>query len=178
VSHRDDNLMAAAARGDEEAMASLARRHRPRLERFAYRMLHDQAEAEDVAQETLIRLWRSASAYRPEGRFLAYLYTLARRRCLSHAGASEAGRAPDPGQHAAPGPDGSADGETMRCLHGLPRIHREVLVLSVCEELTYAEIAEVLGLPRGTVASRKAAALRMLRDRLAGTTEEERQHDL
>jgi RNA polymerase sigma-70 factor, ECF subfamily len=173
LSHHDDNLMAAAARGDEEAMASLARRHRARLERFAYRMLRDRATAEDVAQETLIRLWHSAPAYRPEGRFLAYLYTLARRRCLSHADAPDDGLAPDLGQRAAPAAGEAADGEAMRCLHGLPAIHREVLVLSVCEELTYAEIAEVLGLPRGTVASRKAAALRMLRDRLAGATPEE-----
>lgn len=72
-------------------MADLARRHRARLERFAYRMLHDRAAAEDVAQETLIRLWGSASAYRPEGRFLAYLYTLARNRCLSHVGVSGSG---------------------------------------------------------------------------------------
>jgi RNA polymerase sigma-70 factor (ECF subfamily) len=174
----DDKLMLAVGRGDKDAMAALARRHRERVERFAFRVLGDLEAAEDVAQETLIRLWRSAGSYSGDGRFLPYLYKVARSRCAERArglGIEDATPDLDPPTPVAADPTDGAD--VGRALARLPRAGREVLVLSVCEGLTYAEIAEVLGLPKGTVASRKAAALRMLRDRLSGGPEREADRD-
>lgn len=166
MSETDDKLMVAAGLGDQDAMDSLARRHRARIVRFALRMLGDLAAAEDVAQETLIRLWSASPTYRPQGRFLPYLYAVARSRCAEQARCST----PQPPVPVADPPPREPSGldHVGRALDGMPRDFREVLVLSVCEGLTYAEIAAALGIPKGTVASRKAAGLRVLRDRVEG----------
>ena len=167
----DDRLMTAAAAGDDEAFHALTRRHRPRLESFARRFVDDGETARDLAQETLIRLWRGAERYHPDGRFIAYLYTIARNVCRSRA--SRLGSEAD--EHDVAAAAASSRAETgderadavKRAVRGLPERYREVVILSVYEELSYDQIARVIGCPRGTVASRKAAAIRLLRERLA-----------
>lgn len=165
VSELDDRLMVAIGLGDQDAMNALARRHRARVLRFALRMLGDRAAAEDVAQETLIKLWQAAPTYEPLGRFMAFLYAVARSRCAEHAGRLVRD-GPLLASDLAPVGDACGPEHVGRALDGMPRDYRDVLVLSVCEGLTYGEIADALGIPKGTVASRKAAALRMLRDRV------------
>jgi RNA polymerase sigma-70 factor (ECF subfamily) len=167
--------MIATGCGDDEAFRALARRHRRRLERFALRYADDHETARDLAQETLIRLWRAAGRYEPGGQFLAYLYTIASNVCRSRApglAAGDRGELPE-----VPAPEPSAYDErtdaVKRAVRGLPERYREVVVLSAYEGLSYDEIAAVVGCPRGTVASRKATAVRLLRDRLAGLLAEE-----
>ena len=98
MSRDAEELLVAAGRGDDRAFVELARRLRPRLEGFGLRLSGDAEAARDLAQETLIRLWRGASQYRPDGRLLPYVYTVAlnvRRSltCLRPA-EPEAGRRP------------------------------------------------------------------------------------
>lgn len=172
----DERLMQAAGRGDEEAFRALCRRHRQRVERFARRYVCDADLARDLAQETLIRLWQGARTYAAGGCFRSFLYTIARNVCRSHARArlpeAPVERDDDPDQLLSRGEDGAATA-VRRALAGLPACYREVVVLSVYEGLSYGEIANILGCPKGTVASRKAAGLRLLRDRLAPLLEEE-----
>ncbi len=172
----DERLMQAARRGDEEAFRALCRRDRPRIERFARRFVGDADLARDLAQETLIRLWQGARTYADGGCFRSFLYTIARNVCRSHARspAPEGSLDPreDPARVQAPDAGGPTDA-VRRAVAGLPGCYREIVVLSVYEGLSYGEIASVLGCPKVTVASRKAAALRLLRDRLATLLEED-----
>ena len=68
--------MQALATGEEEALAELARRHRTRIVSLAYRLLNSWDLAEEVAQESLIRLHRSAGRYRPTAKFTTWLYRI------------------------------------------------------------------------------------------------------
>jgi len=82
VADRDEQLLLLAGGGDDEAFATLARRWRPKLEAFAARTLGDAETARDAAQDALVRIWRAAGTYRPEGRFASYVYAVIRNVCL------------------------------------------------------------------------------------------------
>ena len=165
-----DELMRRARAGDPDAFGALAARYRPRLERFARRLLRDPESARDAAQEALLRLWSKAHLYEPRGSFEAFLYTLATRVCL-RAMTRERGHVSLEGL---PEPQSSGRGELelgrmiAEALAQLPDDQRLAFVLSEYEGLSYEEIAAVLQCPKGTVGSRKHAAVRALRQNLLG----------
>ena len=161
-------LMQRVCRDDEPAFAALIAKYQQPLLNFFAR-LGSAARAEDLAQETFVRLWKSRARYRPSAKLSTYLYTIARhawqddlRRATRFRLFSERYRREIPA---------STDG-------GLPRLHRdmdiqaalsrlspklrEVLVLAVCQELPYADVARILSIPVGTVKSRVFNALSTL----------------
>jgi RNA polymerase sigma-70 factor (ECF subfamily) len=73
----DAELVQRVARGDAGAYRALVVRHGANLERFAKRLLRDEAEAEDVVQETFLRLWQRAAEYRPAARVGTWLHSIA-----------------------------------------------------------------------------------------------------
>jgi RNA polymerase sigma-70 factor (ECF subfamily) len=79
----DDELMVQVAGGSESALESLISRHRDRLVRMSARLTSDMGHAEDIAQETFIRLVRHAPEYEGRGQFVSWLYTIARRLSLN-----------------------------------------------------------------------------------------------
>lgn len=175
--NEDDALMERAKTGDTAAFDAIVRRHQHRLQRFATRMAGgDSARGADVAVGAFLRLWERRHAYQPQGRLGAWLLQTAYRLLIDETrrdlpqGEIEESVDLSEGPHARV--ERTALAQAVRdAVTALPEAHRAVLVLSVYEGLTQAEVAEVLDIPPGTVASRKSYALETLRRRLAAWTE-------
>jgi RNA polymerase sigma-70 factor (ECF subfamily) len=152
-------------------------RHRQAVYRLCWAATGNHADADDAAQETFVRVFRSLASYDPERPFGPWLRKIAWNCGLSvrrngNAGVpgvagSDASEVADP----APGPEESAAGNEERrrvagALAALPAELRTVMVLRAVEGLSYAEIALVAGIPAGTVMSRLSRARRRLMDAL------------
>jgi len=172
VEQTDVELMLRAQEGDTAALAQLAKRYREPLRRFFAAVLPDRSLADDYAQETLLRLWLSRRRYRPTGQFSTYLFQIGRHYWLNQRKKQTTCAVADQelldGQGSTTGPE-----ETLlrqehserlhRAIRRLPPAYRAVFTLSHMEGLKYAEIAERLGIPLGTVKSRMSEAVRRLR---------------
>ncbi len=173
----DDVLMERAKGGDTVAFDAIVRRHQDRLQRFAIRMAGgDSGKGADVAVGALIRLWEGRQTYRPHGRLGAWLLQTAYRLLIDDTRRARPNGDLDEAIDPMEGPhvriERTAQAQAVRdAVSALPETHRAVIVLSAYEDLTQAEIAEILEIPAGTVASRKAHALDMLRRRLAAWSE-------
>jgi RNA polymerase sigma-70 factor, ECF subfamily len=176
----DDELIAAVASGDDSALRELFTRHAPWLS-ARLRSVLPVADVEDVVQETFLGVWRGAHGYRPDGSAGGWLWGIARRQAALHlrrAGpasllllpaviAADGLHAADPSEAAlsraaiaeamvALGPEGSPDRETWRLVY--------------VEDRPVAEVAELMGVPVGTVKSRAHRARRLLRAALRGAS--------
>lgn len=166
------DLLARVADGDHEpSLRALYRRYEARLYGFGLRLLGDRGLAEELVQESFVRLWQSAGRFDPErGTVRALLFTIARRV------AADLRRRPSSRWFA----PGAEEGSTLEAcaddvllsvtvrdaMTSLSPAHREVLVLAYDEDLRLTDIAERLDLPLGTVKTRAFYALRALRDAL------------
>ncbi len=171
----DRRALAAVAQGDEGALRELYDRHAGAVLRLLRRLTSDAGTAEEIMQESWLAVWRSADTFRGASSVRGWILGVARRKAhdrLRRAGpatvALDGEEAPDP---ADAGADVEAEvlaaaghREILTAIGALPRRHREVVHLALVEELPYPEIAEVLGIPVGTVKSRMSKA----RARLAG----------
>jgi RNA polymerase sigma-70 factor (ECF subfamily) len=168
----DAELMAQVAAGSETAFTELVRRHQNHLLNFFMRMgVYN--DAEDLVQETFVRLHRCRDRYRPTARFTTFMYVLARhvwadrgrklgrieRLCASLRVDAEID------EPARPVRDASGL-DVQEALTKLSPKLREVVVLNVYQGLRYQEIADVLEIPLGTVKSRLNLALTALRESL------------
>ncbi len=181
---RDDAwLMHAAGRGDQQAYAELVQRHLPPVYRIGLRLLGDRDEAEDAAQESLVRLWQCAPNWRPLGGGLsAWLHRVTTNVCLDRLRARRL-FAPGALSHL---PDESRDavhmiraGELERllgaCLQRLPDGQRAALVLTYYEELSNGAAARAMNLKLKAFESLLARARRRMSQelRLAGILRED-----
>jgi RNA polymerase sigma-70 factor (ECF subfamily) len=166
----DEALIARAAAGDAAAFEVLMRRYQAQVFHFVrWQRGVTERLAEDITQEVFLQLYRVAGQFRGGARFRTWFYTLARNVCRNHQRTLRR-RAPErwyalPEEALAGLPD-RGPGPHVRCEHGeaqrvigaamarLPAWQREVLVLREWQDLSYAEIAEVLAVPIGTVRSR------------------------
>lgn len=172
----DERLMTLVADGDRRAFETLYRRYARPLLGLALRRLGDRGRAEDAVQEAFASVWRSARSYRPErGRAAPWLYAVARNAIADRgrARAEPAAEAPDEPSNE-PGPDERTEQDWIawrvhRALEELPEHERRLLELAYWGGLSQSEIAELLGIPLGTVKTRTRTALA----RLADTLEEE-----
>ena len=149
--------------------------HRPRLLRAALGWLTDEQEAREVAQDTLLKAWAARDRYDPSRPFYPWLRTILRNTCRDarargrHRAVS--GLKADRVVASEPSPERVAvlQEETLRlrdAMRGLEPDHHEIIVLRHFEDLSYAEIAEILGVAQGTVMSRLYRARRALAARL------------
>ncbi len=179
----DEDLMIRYRRGDPRAFEVLVHRHERGLFSFLVRMLHDAQVAEDLFQETFLRVVRSADSFKRSARFKTWLYTIARNLAVDHMRRSVHRRAlsldapvgHDDGASfidlvasAAPGSDRRAQDREFvealaRALADLPAEQREVFLLREYEAMPFKEIAEVVDAPVNTVKSRMRYALEGLR---------------
>ena len=169
----DGALVLRVAAGDDEAFGELVRRYEHRIYAFCARMLHDKEEAEDVAQDVFLTLYRSAGDFRGESQFSTWLFRIAKNQTLNRIKYLERrGRSKKRSldEHADDGPkalpdaraerpdDRIADRQTADLVHeaigALAEDHRAVVVLRDMEDLSYEEISDITGLPIGTVKSR------------------------
>jgi RNA polymerase sigma-70 factor (ECF subfamily) len=179
----DGELMVAFQEGDQEAFALLYDRHTRALINFFYKMCYDRALAEDLTQDTFLKLLRSRAKYRPEASFKTFLYTVAKNLWIDrHRSQKAAPRTVSAEIRAQE--DGATLGElaeavtdspvervadreaaeiVRRALLDLPEAQRLVFVMAEAQGLRYREISEILGIPVGTVKSRMNAAVTTLR---------------
>ncbi len=182
----DEQLMLAFQRGDASAFEALVRRHRQPVFAFLLRSTGNAARAEDLLQETWLKVLRGSRDYQPKARFKTWLYTLARNLCVDSA-RKESHRRTEPLDAPVHGASGRSPGETVadggaqpergafnrgvrplleQALASLPTEQREVFVLREFSGVTFKEIAEVTGVPENTVKSRMRYALESLRRQL------------
>ena len=166
----DEDLLAAYASGDQSAARALMLRHTPRVLSLATRMLRDQAEAEDVAQEAMLRLWKIAPDWRAgEAKISTWLYRVATNLCTDRlrkkrgVGLEDAPEVEDE----TPGVEAqmiTADRAALlrSAINRLPERQKLVLSLRHFEELSNPEIADIIGGSVEAVASLLARARRAL----------------
>ncbi len=165
----DAELMREVAGGSEAAFVQLVQRHQRPLLNFFARM-GVSSDGEDLVQETFVRLFRYRRNYRPSARFTTFLYVLARNvwadrgrrvvrleRLASHL-EREMEIAAQPVR-----PGASEGIDVDAALARLSPKLREVVVLNIYQGMRYQEVADVLGIPLGTVKSRLNLALTELR---------------
>ena len=171
----DEILIQRIAIGDTQAFGTLVKRFQHRLVRFAERMLGDSDMAQDIAQEAFLRLWRSRSSWPAAHDLGSYLFRITRNLCVDYIRTRHPTAVLNEVDGFEPVTDADpattiqfrALAEQVRCIViALPELQREVFVLSHYEELSYREIAAIVGCPIGTVASRKFQAVETLRRRL------------
>lgn len=160
VRARDEVLVGAARAGDVEAFEVLVRRYELPMYRVALRMLASRADAEDATQEAFVVAWQKLARFRGESAFSTWLYRIVINRCLnarcSHRPWDRLTEpmldgAGDPAEIAERRERWHAVAEAMR---SLPGEQRAALVLREFEGLSYAEIAQVLGITVAAVKGR------------------------
>lgn len=168
--------------GDERAFDELMARYKLPVVNFIYRMLHDADEANDVAQEVFVRVYRHRDRFRADGkhRFSTWLFQIARnltidairrrkRRPLEFLDPAEIGAATAVSMD--PASDREAANREVRdliveAISILPEKQRTALILSEYHDLSHAEIAAILKCTAKSVESRLARARTFLRDKL------------
>ncbi|MDA1195569.1 MAG: RNA polymerase sigma factor [Planctomycetota bacterium] len=183
----DTELMLRVAAGDESAFEPLVRRMLPRLIGYFRRLGADGTTAEDCAQEVFLKIYRARAKYTARAKLTTYLFHVARNHWIDvyrhrqvgpriissevlRGGAEEGPGVEFPATFEEAGA-GVVTAELRaaleRAVAALGDEHREVFVLARVEQLRYQEVAEILGIPVGTVKSRMHGAWRQIRDFLA-----------
>lgn len=169
----DAGAVARIAAGDPDALRELYDRYGRVVHSFAYRLTRDVGLAEECTQDVFVTLWRRAADFDPtRARLTTWLFVVARNRAIElarsrqrraepRADISPPGQAPDPAQLVVVADEAQRVAEAVA---ELPEPQLEVLRLSFFDGLSHAEIAEVTGLPLGTVKGRVRLALDRLRD--------------
>lgn len=173
----DAELVARVGTQDPVAVRTLVARKLPRLLALATRMLGDRMEAEDVAQEAFVRIWKQAPSWREgEARFDTWLHRVALNLCYDRLrGQREEPVAELPDQtDPAASPDVQFENRTRDerirvALAALPARQREALVLNYYQELSNIEAAALMGITVDALESLLARARRNLRAQLAGS---------
>jgi len=182
--NEDGELLARCLAGDERAYRALVQRYQARVFSLAMRMVRQREDAEDLTQETFVRMFRAAERYDPTRPFAAWLFTIASRLCIDHLRrrrlpsvslwraepGSEEERTldvEDPG----PRPEDAASRHEEQAwvealIQSLPPHYRIVVMLRHQEDMSYEEIATTLNLPLGTVKARIHRARALLRGRI------------
>lgn len=176
-------LLAAVARGDEEAFGQLYDLLAARVYGLVRRVLRDPAQAEEIAQEVLVEVWRTAAQFDPRrGSPTGWVFTIAHRRAVDRARAEQAAtdRTIRVGAAEIDTPfDAVADEvaarlerqQVRRCLDDLTELQRQVVTLAYYQGHSYPQVSELLGAPLGTVKTRMRDGLIRLRDCMsAGVT--------
>ena len=183
----DDALLVLFANGDRAAAVDLSQRLAPRALGLAMRMLGNRAEAEDITQEAMMRLWRMAPNWQPgQAQVSTWLYRVVTNLCIDlkrrqRGGHLDLDAIPEPADEAR----GAADelqeqarrDALQEALTQLPVRQRQAVVLRHIEELSNPEIAEIMGVGVEAVESLTARAKRGLAKALAGRKEELGYHD-
>lgn len=175
--HGDDALIARSRRGDAEAFGEIVARYQELAQRTAFVILRDADAAQDAAQEAFVKAYRALGRFREGAPLRPWLLRIvanesinrakadARHRhgdlALAESRADEAGDSPEAAALAA-----ERRALVVRALNGMREDDRLVLAYRYFFDLSEAEMAEALGVPRGTVKSRLSRAMSRLRERL------------
>ncbi len=170
ISYTDEELIARFQQGDERAYIELVRRYKDRLMNFVYRYLNSREQAEDVVQDTLLKLYTSAHMYREIAKFSTWIFTIAanlakselrrikRRRVISiHEMGFDDKEYEIPSEDFNPEKESTAsygEKQIQQAIDTLPNQFKTVIILREVQQLSYEEISQILGISIGTVKSR------------------------
>ncbi len=166
----DELLVRRAKQGDLTAFDQLVKRHYQRIYALAFQMLGDAEDAADATQETFVKAFERLGSFRGKATFFTWLYRIAINTCKDWLRRprplpfSQLEEPEDPSEPTLPLPAEPNPGEIWRqreqaelvwwVLRQLPEEAKTILVLCDMQGLSYSEVAEVLGIPEGTVKSR------------------------
>ena len=185
--YTDEELIKNFQEGDEEAFDLIVHRYKDQLLNFAFRFLGNTEEAEDVVQETFLRLYRNKHAYRRIAKFSTWIYTIAsnlaktelrKRKRRKLVSISDLGY--DEKEFEIEDEAANTEAHTDTVLHDkviqkaineLPPRFREVIILRDIQELSYEEVGKILKIPLGTVKSRVNRARLKLQAKLQDIVE-------
>lgn len=180
----DPDLLRRAQGGDEAAFGVIMRTHHERTFRLAYGIVHNEADALDIAQEVWLTVWKQLRTFRGDARFTTWLHPIVTRKALDHlrkrrrwfdrflpfgTGDDDAVEVPEPATTDTARDEAEGNETVARvraALATLPPKHRAVLALRELEGLSYEEIAAATGVPVGTVMSRLFHARKLLAAKL------------
>lgn len=175
---RDAELASRVASGDRDALAEVFNEIGGAVKSVAFRVLRDEALAEDVVQDTFVGFWRAPEKYDPgRGALRSFLLTIAHRRAVDIVRSEEARarrelQPPDPDHFDLVDEVLARDlsNEVRQALTSLAEGEREAISMAYFGGLSYIEVAERLGAPEGTVKSRIRSGMRKLASSLEGVT--------
>jgi len=177
----DGELVLTAVSGREAAFEELVRRYQRPIASYVYRMVGDYDAALDLTQEVFIKVYNSLSRYRSEFKFSTWIYKIAHNTAIDHLRrhtvrdqimtAGDGPRSEIAIESRRLTPEQESEREERRLeiesvVQSLPAAYRELIVLRHSHDLSYDEIAEVTGLPLGTVKNRLFRAREAMRDLL------------
>lgn len=183
MSPTDEELMQRVREGDAAALEGLVRRYHQPLLHFAARFLDDRDAADDIVQETFLRVLQAALRWRLRAKFSTWIYTIAANLCRDELKRARRGREESWDPNGADPPDPAPSPETQAlnnlqalrvraAIRRLPLEQRQAVILYHYHDLSHAEIAQVCHCPVGTVKSRLHHAHRKLRAWLADEGED------
>jgi RNA polymerase sigma-70 factor (ECF subfamily) len=180
----DEQLIAKFQQGDLTAFDQIVDRYQGQLINFVGRLLNDRNAAEDIVQETFLRVYRNKHRYKEIARFSTWIYTIAgnlartelrRRKIRNFFSISQRGEGekdyeiPDSDIDVEKSVEGSLVKEMiLREVMKLPVYFREVIILRDLQDLSYEEISQILNVPLGTVKSRVNRGRSQIQKRLRG----------
>jgi RNA polymerase sigma-70 factor (ECF subfamily) len=177
----DEELVGRARQGDSHAFGELVTRHQSAVVRTAFVVCRSHAEADEVAQEAFVSAWRRLESFRGDAQFKTWLLTITWRHALTRRGSAwrrlfTAAQQPDDEalglRSPAPNPEHVvASAETLdhvrRIVDDLPKKLRDPLLLAASGEVTFEEMAGMLGVPAGTLKWRVMEARKRVKAALA-----------
>jgi len=177
--------MARIAKGDNDAFEVLVNRHQTSILNLIYRFIGDRTQAKDLAQEVFIRVWQAAKTYKPEAKFTTWIYRIATNVCFNELKSARRRRwfqfrrsnEDNEGSIEKTFPDGSPNAEDLLlekersrqisdALQSLPENQRMALILKRYDDLSYAEISQIIGCSVSAVESLLVRAKRTLQKQL------------
>ena len=180
----DRDIIERVLGGDNDAFSLLVEKYQTKVYNLALRMSGNEDDAFDLAQESFVRAWRNLGGFQFESSFSTWLFRLTSNICLDFLRARKRRAAvsltmtddedeetqlavPDPGKTPEEAVIAAEDRALLtRALNELPADQRQILTLRAIDDLSYAEIAEILQLQEGTVKSRLSRARAALRNKL------------
>jgi RNA polymerase sigma-70 factor (ECF subfamily) len=175
----DCELVTRAVEGREDSFEELVRRYQRPIAAYVYRMVGDYEAALDLTQEVFIKVYNSLSRYRSEFKFSTWIYKIAHNSAIDHLRRystreqsllnefdGEQRELPVESRRISPEQEYAGKerrAEIEQVVQGLPGAYRELVLLRHSHDLSYDEIAEVTGLPLGTVKNRLFRAREVMR---------------
>ena len=182
----DEQLVAAALRGDRDAFGDLVGRYEGRLVNYLYRLVRSSEDAHDLAQEVFLKVYQALDRFDPQYRFSTWLFRVAQNAAIDVLRKRRVQLVPISRREDAsgePAPDfdlpsddptplaelegAERDSEVRRAIDALPWEYRELILLRHYGELAYEEIADLKQMPLGTVKNKLFRARQMLKQHLA-----------
>ena len=180
-----EDLMTKIADGDTDAFEILVNRHQTSVLNLIYRFIGDRTQAKDLAQEVFIRVWQSARSYKPKAKLTTWIYRITANLCLNELKSARRKKwfqFQQSGEHSRNTieetlSDGAPSAEDLllskersrqigNALQSLPENQKMALILKRYDDLSYAEIAKVIGCSVSAVESLLVRAKRTLQEKL------------